>query len=529
VAPTFQRLTFSRGYVSAARFAPDHQTILFSAVWSGKPVEIFSTRPQSPVSRALGVNADLLSISSNGEMAILLDPVFISGWFRGGTLARVPIDGGGPRQVLDNVGDADWSLDGSQLAVIRNTPTKRRIELPVGKVIYETDGWMSHIRFSRDGKQLAFLEHPQLGDDRGFVVVMDLEGKKKVLTKEFASESGLAWSPKGDEIWFSASQGGSNLSPLRAVTLDGKERIIASMAGNLTLQDVSPTGETLVLEDNRRREMIAYMPGDSVERDLSWMDWTFPRDLSSDGKLVLFEEQGAGGGQDYSVYIRKTDGSAAVRLGDGYAVALSPDGQTALSSLPSSASTVFLLPTGAGQPKKLNFDFYTRAFLTATWMPDGKSLIIRCSKTSSDQGRSWLYDIETGQARPITPEGIQPSVLSIDGKFLVAKCIDGGDCIYKIPTGEAEKITGLQPQDNVIGASTDPKWFYVGSQPAALTKKYEVVNIFTGERKPWKQITPPDTSGVVPPITIKITPDGTSYVYTYRRVLADLYLAKGLK
>src|SRR4029078_750505 len=132
--------------------------------------------------------------------------------------------------------------------------------------------------------------------------------------------------------------------------------------------------------DNRRREMIAFAPGDQKERDLSWMDWSFPRDLSSDGKLVLFEEEGAGGGQDYSVYIRGTDGSAAVRLGDGYAVALSPDGQTALSSLPSSASTVFLLPTGAGQPKKLNFDFYTRAFLTATWMPDGKSLIIRCSK-----------------------------------------------------------------------------------------------------------------------------------------------------
>jgi serine/threonine protein kinase/Tol biopolymer transport system component len=530
-APNFQRLTFGRGYLSAACFAPDHQTILYSAAWSGKPSEIFSTRPQSPVSRGLGLtDADLLSVSSNGEMAILLGPHFLTGWMRSGTLARVPIDGGGAREVLDDVGDADWSVDGKQLAVIRNTPTKRRIEFPVGKVIYESEGWMSNIRFSRDGRSIALFEHLQLGDDRGYVVVMDLEGKKKVLTEEWTSASGLAWSPKGDEIWFSASIGGSNQSSLHAVTPDGKQRMVASMAGNLTLQDVSPTGEVLVLEDNRRREMISLAPGEQKEHDLSWMDWSFPRDISSDGKYVLFEEEGAGGGQDYSVYIRVTDGSsAAVRLGDGYAVALSPDGQTALASLPSKTSDVFLLPTGAGQPKKLNFDFYTKAFLTATWLPDGRTMIIRCSKTATDQGRTWLYDLETEKGRPLTPEGVQNSVLSSDAKFVVAKCIDDGNCIYKIPNGEVEKITGLKPEDLILGASKDPQWFYVSGRQTSLTRKVETVNIFTGERKPWKEIIPPDSAGVVPPITMRITPDGSGYVYTYRRVLADLYLAKGLK
>jgi Tol biopolymer transport system component len=529
-AATFQRLTFGRGYLPSARFAPDHQTVLYSAAWSGKPPEIFSTRPQSPASRALGLaDAALLSISSTGEMAILMEPRFISGWFRTGTLARVPIDGGGARAILDDVEDADWTPDGTQLAVIRNTPTKRRIEFPVGKVIYETDGWMSHIRFSRDGRSIALLEHPQLGDDRGFVIVMDLEGKKKVLTEEWASESGLAWSPKGDEIWFSASLGGSNQSSLRAVTPAGKQRIVAVTAGNLILEDVAPNGDTLIQQDNRRREMIALAPGDQRERDLSWMDWSFPRDFSSDGKTVLFEEEGAGGGQDYSVYIRGTDGSAAVRLGDGYAVALSPDGQTALASLPSQKNDVFLLPTGAGQPRKLNFDFYTKAFLTATWMPDGRSLIIRCAKSSSNQPRSWLYDIETANARPLTPEGIPNSVLSSDAKFIVAKCIDEGNCIYKIPNGDAEKISGLKPEDIVIGATTEPQWFYVSNLTTTLSRKIEIVNIFTGERKPWKEITPPDVAGVVPPVNIRITPTGNSYVYTYRRVLADLYLAKGLK
>jgi len=268
--------------------------------------------------------------------------------------------------------------------------------------------------------------------------------------------------------------------------------------------------------------------GAQKERDLSWMDWSFPRDISPDGKFVLFEEEGAGGGQNYSVYIRRMDGSAAVRLGDGYAVALSPDAQTALASMPSKNGDVTLLPTGAGQPRKLNFDFYTPLGFTAAWLPDGKTILVRVTKTENDQPRAWLYDLEEGKAHPLTPEGVLNAVLSSDAKFVVASCINEGFCTYKIPNGEIEKVSGLRPDDNVIAAASDPQWFYV-TGPQTLPRKIEQVNIFTGERKPWKEITPPDVAGVVPPIQIRITPDGNSYVYTYRRVLSDLYLAKGLK
>ncbi len=524
----YQRLTFGRGFLNNARFAPDHQTVIYSGNWSGAESDLFSTRPQAPVSRVLNLpKAHLLSISSTSEMAILMDAVYTTGWMRNGTLARVPIDGGGPRAVLDNVQDADWSPDGSQLAVVRNTPLKHRVEYPIGKVIYETDGWLSNIRISRDGRMIALMEHPTLGDDRGMVIVIDLEGKKKILTNEWASESGLAWSPKGDEIWFSASQGGSNLSPLRAVTMEGKQRRVTAMAGNLLLVDVSPDGQVLIAEDNRRREMIGLGPGETKEHDLSWMDWSFPRDISADGKLVLFEEEGAGGGQNYSVCLRGTDGSPAVRLGDGYAIALSPDHQIALAALPSTSDEIYLLPTGAGQSKRIKSDFSTKQFFSAQWMPDSKTILLRAASKGDSQPRAWLYEIETGKSKAVTPEGVTNAILSSDGKFVLANCVDEGRCVYELQDGTVKKVTGLATTDFVINAASDPQSFYVASG-GGLVRKIDVVNIFTGERKPWKEITPPDIAGVVAPINVRITPDGSAYVYTYRRVLTDLYLAKGL-
>lgn len=522
-APGFQPLTFSRGFISNARFAPDGQTIIYSAAWSGAKSDLFSTRAQSLTSRSLSLTgSQLLSISSSGEMAILNNPVYV-GWQRTGTLARVPIDGGGARDVLDDVEDADWSPDGSQLAVIRNTPTKRRIEYPIGKIIYESEGWLSDIRFSRDGKRLAFMEHVGLGgDDRGKVAVIDLNGTKKVLTDEWSSEAGVAWSPKGEEIWFTAN------GLLRAVTLDGKQRLVSSIPGRLLVRDVSAKGEVLLEVDHRRREMVALAPGEEKERDLTWMDWSFPRAISADGKIVLFEEEGAGGGKNYSVYVRGSDGSAAVRLGDGYGIALSPDSKMALSAFPSGTQDMTLLPTGSGEPRKLPFQFAMPTLVGAIFLPDGKSLLVQIAKTASEGPRVWIYDLDTGNVRPLTPENIVKVVLSGDAKFVVGKCTDGGTCIYHLPNGEAEKVKDLQPDDVLVGPTTDPQRFYVETTNI-LPRKIDIVNIFTGERKPWREISPPDLAGVILPLNITISPDGNSYVYTYRRILNDLYLAHGLQ
>ncbi|HSE41091.1 MAG TPA: protein kinase, partial [Acidobacteriota bacterium] len=301
IVPTespFKRLTFRRGFISAARFTPDGESVVYSASWIGSPEELFVTRPQNPVSRPLGITGALLSISSTGEMAILLNPRYLVGWARTGTLAQVAIDGGAPREVVTNVQDADWSSDGKILAVARaQNDGTFTIEYPPGKVLYKTKGWLNNIQVSPDGKLIAFMDHAQPGgDDRGTVNIIDLQGKVKILTKEFASESGLHWSNDGKEIWFTASPEGSNEQPIYAVTLEGKQRVVAAMVGNLILHDIDEKGRLLLTRDSRRREISLMPPGETRERDMSWFDWSFSRFLSNDGSTLIFEEQGAGGG-----------------------------------------------------------------------------------------------------------------------------------------------------------------------------------------------------------------------------------------
>lgn len=363
--PLYRQLTFGRGAVRAARFAPDGQTILYSAAWQGNPSEIFTARPEGPESRSMGLShAQLLSVSSTGEMAVLLDSHPLGTWVISGTLARAPLSGGAPRPVVEEVQWADWSPDGANLAIVRDVNGRNRLEFPVGKVLYETGGWISHPRVSPRGDLVAFLDHPVQGDDNGSVATVDLNGKKTILAAEFFSSNGLAWSPDGKEVWFTASKTGTD-RPLYAVTLSGNLRLVARMPGTtLSLLDIWKDGRMLLNRASWRRELIGLVPGASKERDLSWLDYSYPADLSADGKTLLFDEEGGGGGLAYSksggftyaTYIRKTDGSPAVLLGAGGAVALSPDEKWALAQPQTTPAQFVLLPTGAGESRQLTKD-----------------------------------------------------------------------------------------------------------------------------------------------------------------------------
>ena len=200
---TYHQLTFRKGTVLSARFAPDNRTVIYGAAWSGKDPELFSTRQDTIESRPVGLSqVDLLGISSTGEIAISLKPTTLPGFFgMVGTLARTPLTGGtAPREVLENVEWADWSPDGSNLLVVRTVGNENRIEYPVGKVVFKvTDpAWISHPRISRDGKRIAFCQHVQRGDDRGAVTIINSDGGNKAKSfGDFASLYGLAWSPKG--------------------------------------------------------------------------------------------------------------------------------------------------------------------------------------------------------------------------------------------------------------------------------------------------------------------------------------------
>src|SRR5438034_733444 len=314
--PTFRELSFSRGTVQSARFAPDPRSAVYSAAWEGNPEAVFISSPNSTESRDLSLpETEVLAVSSAGQMAVLRRfGVSPNHFTHRGTLAEVSIGADAPRDLLDNVETADWAPGQEALAVVHVVNGQSRIEYPVGKVLYETPGWISNLRFSPNGEKLAFIDHNLLGDDGGTISVVDLNGKKIDLTQRWASAFGAAWSPSGDEIWFTATATGFSRS-LRGVTLSGKLRELLSAPGTLTLHDVGVGGRALISRDAMRAGAIGMAPGENKERDLSWQDWTVPIDISEDGRLILFIEAGEAGGGDYAVFSRDTNGKSAVRLG----------------------------------------------------------------------------------------------------------------------------------------------------------------------------------------------------------------------
>jgi Tol biopolymer transport system component len=516
------RLTFRRGFVWTARFAPDGQTIVYGATWDGKPMEVFTTRPGSPESRSLGfANADVLAISSTGELALLINHRFAQTFASRGTLARVPLSGGAPREVLEDVAEADWSPDGSSLAVVRYLPEGgQQLEYPIGKALYSTrDGFIGNIRISPKGDRIAFLDHPGAGDDQGFVAVVDLEGKVTRLVENW-SERGLAWSPNGDEIWYTAAIDASEAGrSVYGVSLSGKVRAVFRDVGVLTLADVSRDGRILVSHETERRGIIATAAGDPQGHDWSWFDRSYGRDISADGKTILFDETGEGGGEKHSVFLRRLDGSPPVRLADGFGVALSPDTKWAIvRNLDGSASVV---PTGAGEARPIPVGNVW--FFGAGWFPDGKRLYFLGGPRDGER-KLYLMDFPSGQPRPLSneslsgPRGVFPMP---DGKSVAVVAPPPAPCsLLPILGGEPRPIPC--PSGPAAGLSADGRTWYVreGGVPARLYR----ADVLTGRKEFWKEVAPPDPAGTYRMDNFLVTPDGKTYVYTYRRILSDLYL-----
>ncbi len=524
--PVYHPLTFRRGMVHAARFAPDGKTIIYSAAWEGKSLQLFTTRPESPESHELEpAGADVLAVSASGEMALSLRSHPVAQFLYSGTLARVPLVGGAPREVMDNVEWADWAPDGSTLAIVRQEQGRHRLEFPPGQLLYEADGWIGHLRISPKADTIAFIDHPQLGDDGGAVAIVDLAKKKTTLSTGWDSIQGIAWSPGGDEIWFTATRTGGDRS-LYAVNRSGTVRLLARVPGELTLLDVDRDGNVLLTRGNDRAGMIGLAPGEAKERDLSWLDWSSPGDLSADGRTVLFAETGEGGGPKYAVYLRKTDGSPAIRLSEGIGMALSPDGKWALARPNITPSPLVQLPTGVGEAKPLTHDSINH--LWGRWLPDGKQLVFSGNETGHGF-RLYVESPEEGKPRPISPEGVNPAVvISPKGDFAASVGPDHKIYLYPIAGGEPVPVSGAEPDEAPTGWSADSRSLYVfrfGEIPARLFE----IELSTGKRKLWKELVPADAAGIDTIRGITITPDARAYVYGYIRTLSDLYVVEGLK
>ncbi len=521
-APVFHRLTFRNGRVHSARFAPDGQTVLYTASWDGKPDQIFSTRPGSPESRPMGLPIGrLYSVSASGEIAL-----GINRRPRYPTLARVPMSGGAPRELLEEVHYADWAPNGSSIAVTRPVGGQWRLEFPIGKTLYETYNFIAGPRVSPKGEMVAFLE---ANAGRGSVAVIDLAGKKRTLSSGWKGVDVLAWDPSGNEVWFTATETGVGHS-IYAVghSSPSTVRLVLRSAGPLVLQDISRDGRVLLTHHNFRTAVMCLPPGETKERDLAWLDADEPVALSGDGKTVLFAEWGETSGATYPAYLRKTDGSDAVRLGEGPARALSPDGRWVLTTPLTALSELVLLPTGAGESKILKNDVI-QFYSTAEWFPDGKRIVAVGAEGKDHGARSWVLDPAGGKPRPITPEGVSGLLVSPDNKFLLD--VDANHkrgTLYPVEGGEPRPVPGFELGDKAIRWSADGRSLFI-HHPDGLSTKIFLLDVATGRRRLWKELTVPEPAGTDGIEQVLLTPDGKSYIYWYARNLADLYLVEGLK
>jgi len=523
----FHEITFQRGYLQTARFAPDGETVVYAAAWAGKPIELFTTRAGDTESRALGLtDCDLLAVSSAGEVAVRLQPHFTSAYSILGTMARTVLSGGSPRPMESGVEFADWSPDGKDIDIARAVGGRDRLEFPVGKVLYEPAGWIGNPRFSRQGDLIAFINHISRLGDPGTIAITDLAGHTKVLTEQFDSVQGLAWSPSGDEVWFTAAVAGGARA-LYGVSPSGKQRLIARIPGILNLFDVSRSGRVLLARDDWRVGIIALPPGTGKEQDLSWMDFSAIRDFSADGKLLLFDESGEAGGLLGGVYLRKMDGTPPVRLGDGNSSSLSADSRWVLG-LGIFLSKLVITPTGTGQAQTI--DLGTLNYHWGNWLPNNRQILFIGSEPNHGT-RVYQMDVPHGQPRPITPEGVAVVIytrfVSPDGQLFLTVEADGSSAIRSIGGGEARPIQGLGEGEIAFGWTGDGKGVYA-YRPSVPARVFQI-DLQSGKRQLWKELSPPDPTGINYIRPPHISADGKAYAYNYNRVLSDLYLVEGLK
>ena len=526
--PTYQRLTFRRGMIRTARFAPDFQTVLYGALWDGDVCRVYTVRPDSPESTALPLPpATPLSVSSSGELALSLG-THLRGVMTYGTLARVPLGGGAPRELEENIKYADWSTDGASLAIVRRVGDHDQLEFPVGTVIAEPEapgGGFSFLRVSPRGDAVAAFELVGTDNLNGRVVVVDRSGTKRLVSaRSYVNVFGLAWN--GDEVWFTAAEQIPLFrNTVHAMNASGDVRVVARAPGNTSVHDVAPDGRVLIARTDDRGGIAVRVPGETSERDLSWLDEALIADISPDGRQVLFTELGVGGGSRFSTYLRGTDGSPAVRLADGFAHTLSPDGRRAI--VQAIAPTRWeVIPTGAGPPVSLERPGIT--LVRARWLPDGRNALV-LAQPDGGAWRLYVVDVDGNAVRPVTPEGFVVGrvgwAASPDGTMVAVSTADGVD-LFPIAGGDARRVPGSSARWIVLG------WIESGlliSEDPLAGGLVLHVDPATGQRDTWANIQPQDPAGIMNLNlnNLVVTPDGRGYAYAWHRAISDLYVVEG--
>jgi len=522
--PSYRQLTFRREFISSARFAPDQRTIVYASAHIGMQTELFSLAPDSHAPVSLGLkDADIESISPTGEMLLIQKRRELGRNVKVGLLARAPLSGAAPHPVMSDVVDADWGPN-DQVAVARYVEGHFRIEYPIGHVLYgPTTDWLTNVRVSPKGDSVAFAEHPTFGDSAGNVVMVDSSGRKRTLSPRQSSIVAVSWTPSGKELWFTSAQESTRFQ-LWAADLSGHVRVVHRIPATPTLYDIARDGRVLLGQNIFR--ILAYVQGigQDREQDLTIQDWSDASAISPDGRKVLLNEEGANSGPDYDVYVRASDGAAPERIGNGVGYDFSPDMKWVLSSLILHIPRqLFLIPLGPGETKQITHDSIDRSY--ARFLPDGKSVVFSGAETGH-KSRIYVQAIDSGNARPISPEGVSGFVPTADGKFVFG--FSDSVALYPVDgQGAPRPVPAIHPDETIFSVSRDGRSALVGvlgSYSADVMR----VDLATGRRELFKKIGPSDPAGVAL-VDAAFTPDGKSYAYSCFNALTQLYLVEGLR
>jgi len=537
----FERLTFQNGYIKGARFAPDGQSVIYSAAWESHPYAVFTTHIGDHNSRSLEVgNAMVVGISNAGDVALLTNVrrIRTTNWMQVGTLARASVSGGAAREILDDVWDADISSDGKQFAVVRASSGQQQLEFPIGRVLFKTNGYISNPRIASDGKSVAFLEHPLFGDDRGYVSVVSANGgDARRLTKESPGIEGLAWALGGKELWYSTAELGdvSQERMVYGVTLQGSEHRELQIPGDTVVWDIASDGRLLFThEDMTSAEMVA-APANSPEHDVSVLGFAIFGALPADAKAIAFTESGHGVSTDYSVFLRRLDSSSTVELGEGGVIGITPDGKYVVAAIPSQPSKLHILPTGAGESRTLDIAPVVLNQSFISWFPapaqsaPGTREFVFLGHEGDQPPRAYRISLAGGPARPLTTrKGAEFwNLISPDGRYALqgigtSDGEPGQFLITDLSTGQSHPAP-LDAADMPAGWAVDGRHVFVAQVNADGAALFRV-DLGTGRRELWKKIQPSDPSGVLSIRLFFVTPSGDAYAYSAGRILSALYV-----
>ena len=519
-----ERLTYRRGFVTAARFTPDGRTVVYSATWDGAPTELFSIRLGNPESTPLGYShAELLAVSPTDELALCRNRSSpLSRWSSSygavTTFAVAPFSGGTPRDLDDTVKDADYSPDGRAMAVARfsgkvGDEVSGQLEYPIGTVRAKSD-FFSCPRVSPDGKRVAMFQGAK-------VAVVDTSGgSPRVLTDDLTGADSLAWSTSGDEVWY------ADKNELLAVTLSGRKRVVYSQTMRLTLQDVAKDGRVLITTWDKRERQFFRGPGDTADRELTWLDWTLGSRLSDDGRLFPFCESEEGTGFKFVSYLRRTDGSPPLKLGEGLFPQLSPDNQFAVTTNFEKNEFV-VYPVGPGAARAVPISGVKVRI--AALLPDDTTICFSGNEPAHGE-RLWLTDLAGSKPRPVTPEGPYGSQrVTQNGRYALVR-LDDATWLYPLPGGKPWRMTGVLKDELIAAVAADGQFAFVYLRQEVPIKVYKV-DARTGERVLFREISLSDQAGtdILTYPFVFMTSDGRSYNYGFDQTLSDLYLIEGLK